>query len=179
MVWRHAPALPYLGLHRVACGLVGATHGRWLLPLDHTFAARVLFFFFFFFTRRKEKEFATLFFHSEHEAQLSTWAPEGNVRSQLRSFYIGGGPRLKDDAFVGLPVDGNDPVLNKYGMRTTSGGVLEVRLNTIVTTHEAPEPRASARRTQELVESQLQQSLTLVLGGGGLIRAGAGASARR
>eukprot|EP00736_Rhodelphis_marinus_P005767 Rmarinus@m.25016 len=74
------------------------------------------------------------------EAVVPTWVPEGSIRSQVRTFLIGGSVELQDASVSAVP--GRDATLakkhtlSKFGMRTKPGGSLLVNVSTVVQSSE-------------------------------------------
>jgi hypothetical protein len=66
------------------------------------------------------------------EIAVSTWTPLPTIREQLKRFYIGGAPMLRDPKQAGIPADFQGIFLNKYGLRTQSAGYVDLRINTVV-----------------------------------------------
>ncbi|GAQ85865.1 B9 domain-containing protein [Klebsormidium nitens] len=66
------------------------------------------------------------------EHVVDTWRPVGSVRQQLHSFFVGGGPQLRDVTYVRQPVDWAGPVLSKYGFRTQPAGQVKIRTSSML-----------------------------------------------
>ncbi|CAF1315330.1 unnamed protein product [Rotaria magnacalcarata] len=72
-------------------------------------------------------------FYDEH---LSCWRPYGNsIFDELRHFYIGGSSELEDISYVAIPKSfqnkNNNKILSRFGFRTVSTGMLNIRLNVV------------------------------------------------
>ena len=86
---------------------------------------------------------------------VPTWKPQGTIRDQLRSFFVGGSPELADLTEAAVPTD-HDPYapLNKFGFKTVSSGTVRLRLTVVVqrslplaaSSTGTPKSRRSARR---------------------------------
>lgn len=66
------------------------------------------------------------------EHVVDTWRPVGSVRQQLHSFFVGGGPQLRDLTYVRQPSDWAGPVLSKYGFRTQPAGQVKIRTSSML-----------------------------------------------
>jgi len=65
--------------------------------------------------------------------EVLTWRPAGDsVISELRRFFIGGSPELEDPTFVSRPVSHDGSYLSKFGFRSITSGVVNIRTNTIL-----------------------------------------------
>jgi Meckel syndrome type 1 protein len=66
------------------------------------------------------------------EHVVDTWRPVGSVRQQVHSFFVGGGPQLRDMTYVRQPSDWSGPILSKYAFRTQAAGQVELRTNSML-----------------------------------------------
>uniref|UniRef100_A0A7S0VBP4 B9 domain-containing protein 2 n=1 Tax=Polytomella parva TaxID=51329 RepID=A0A7S0VBP4_9CHLO len=57
-----------------------------------------------------------------HELSCATWVPEGSLGEKIRSFFLGGNPRLRAEEVVFTPQD-------RYRLRTTTSGLVHLSLS--------------------------------------------------
>ncbi|CAF1039152.1 unnamed protein product [Adineta steineri] len=72
-----------------------------------------------------------------YNEELSCWRPRGDsIFNELRRFYIGGSNELEDISYVSIPKQfesekNNNTPLSRFGFRTVSTGLLNIRLNVV------------------------------------------------
>lgn len=68
-----------------------------------------------------------------HELEVQTWRPRGSLQSEIHSFFLGGSIRvLQIEELVRtsyLDENGNDDIVNRFGLETEDGGTIKVQIN--------------------------------------------------
>lgn len=91
------------------------------------------------------------------------WRPVGGIRSQMRSFFIGGYPELADVFYESAPRP--DPTthqlagpprkpLSKFGLQTEPAGMLTIRVNCVLQSKETPATVRKPARRQRLAHGR-------------------------
>jgi hypothetical protein len=67
-----------------------------------------------------------------HSIIVTTWKPELNFKSQLKQYFLGGGPELVDIRFDKID---KDTIFNRYGLRTMASGTVSFVFNITKQSH--------------------------------------------
>jgi hypothetical protein len=71
------------------------------------------------------------------DVEIGTWKPVGGISAEMKNYFLGSGPRLKDRQFVfgGSSSEGKaDPTtINRFGVRSENSGSIRFRCNTSTT----------------------------------------------
>lgn len=110
------------------------------------------------------------------QVECRAWRPVGNIRSQLRSYFVGGSAELQDTTYVMGGSSKHDrkerkkmKTLSRYGFVTEPTGSVTVRINTVIQQRAPPPPKPQAftvpRGTRTLTDS-MPMSFTSASGTG-------------
>ncbi|KAG1660692.1 hypothetical protein FOA52_015903 [Chlamydomonas sp. UWO 241] len=97
---------------------------------------------------------------------VRTWKPAGSMSDKLQEFFVGGSRELEDLAYAMAPHGSDARVINKYGFKTETTGVVKVRLHAAIQARD-PSAATGAPPTRDGSPAQVAQGERRTSGGGG------------
>lgn len=67
------------------------------------------------------------------DLEIRTWKPVGGISAEMKNYFLGSGPRLKDKQFVFGGSNSHQTTINRFGVRTENAGIIRFRCNVSTT----------------------------------------------